>query len=134
KIPVAGSIVVTTPQDIALLDARKGLEMFRKVGIPILGVVENMSTHVCSRCGHEEAIFGHGGGDRLAREGRAELLGSLPLDIRLREQADSGRPTVAADPESPLAQRYREIARHAVARLAHGDAVAAFPTISVSDD
>lgn len=134
KIPVAGSIVVTTPQDIALLDARKGLEMFRKVGIPILGVVENMSTHVCSSCGHEEAIFGHGGGERLAREGGAELLGSLPLDIRIREQADSGKPTVAADPESPLARRYREIARRAVARLAHGDAGPAFPTISVSDD
>ena len=134
KIPVAGSVVVTTPQDIALLDARKGLEMFRKVGIPILGIVENMSTHICSNCGHEEAIFGHGGGDRLAREGGAELLGSLPLDIRIREQADSGRPTVAADPESALAQRYREIARRSAARLAHGENGAAFPIISVADD
>ncbi len=134
KIPVAGSVVVTTPQDIALLDARKGLEMFRKVGIPILGIVENMSTHICSNCGHEEAIFGHGGGERLAREGNAELLGSLPLDIRIREQADSGKPTVAAEPESPLAQRYREIARRAAARLAHGDSGAAFPAISMADD
>ena len=134
KIPVAGSVIVTTPQDIALLDARKGLEMFRKVGIPILGIVENMSTHVCSNCGHEEAIFGHGGGERLAHEGGAELLGSLPLDIRIREQADSGKPTVAADPESPLARRYREIARRAVARLAYGEVESTFPTISVADD
>jgi ATP-binding protein involved in chromosome partitioning len=134
KIPVAGSVIVTTPQDIALLDARKGLEMFRKVGIPILGIVENMSTHICSNCQHEEAIFGYGGGERLARDGGTELLGSLPLDIRIREQADSGKPTVAADPESPLARRYREIARRATARLAHGEVGSDFPTISVADD
>jgi len=135
RIPVAGSIVVTTPQDIALLDARKGLEMFRKVGIPILGIVENMSTHVCSSCGHEESIFGHGGGERLAREAGAELLGSLPLDISIREQADSGCPTVAADAESSLARRYRDIARLAVARLAYGPAAeVAFPAISIADD
>jgi ATP-binding protein involved in chromosome partitioning len=134
KIPVAGSIVVTTPQDIALLDARKGLEMFRKVGIPVLGIVENMSTHICSNCGHEEAIFGHGGGERLAHDAGTELLGSLPLDIRIREQADSGKPTVAADPESPLAKRYRDIARLAAARLAYGGAEGAFPTIAVVDD
>ena len=135
RIPVAGSIVITTPQDIALLDARKGLEMFRKVGIPILGVVENMSTHVCSNCGHEEHIFGAGGGERLAREGAAELLGSLPLDIRIREQADSGCPTVAADKDSALARRYRDIARLAAARLAYGAAAdVAFPAISIVDD
>jgi ATP-binding protein involved in chromosome partitioning len=135
RIPVAGSIVVTTPQDIALLDARKGLEMFRKVGIPILGVVENMSTHICSNCGHEEAIFGHGGGARLSQETGAELLGSLPLDIRIREQADGGCPTVAADSESTLARRYRDIARLAAARLAYGEAAkVAFPNISVVED
>ena len=135
KVPVAGSVVVTTPQDVALLDARKGLEMFRKVGIPVLGIVENMSTHVCSHCGHEEAIFGAGGGEKLARAAGSELLGQLPLDIRIRQQADSGNPTVAADPDSPLAQRYRDIARLAAARLAYGEAAdAGFPSIAISDD
>ena len=134
RIPVAGAVVVTTPQDLALLDARKGLEMFRKVGIPVLGIVENMSTHVCSNCGHEEAIFGAGGGETLARDGGSELLGNLPLDLRIRQQADSGRPTVAADPESPLAQRYRDIARRAAARLAYGAASLPFPDIEVADD
>ncbi|MBL6751641.1 MAG: iron-sulfur cluster carrier protein ApbC [Nevskia sp.] len=135
KVPVAGSVIVTTPQDIALLDARKGLEMFRKVGIPVLGVVENMSTHICSSCGHEEPIFGTGGGQRLAQDAGTELLGSLPLDIRIRQQADGGNPTVAADPESPLAQRYRDIARLAAARLAYGPAAdAAFPSIDIAND
>ncbi len=135
KIPVAGSLIITTPQDIALLDARKGLEMFRKVGIPVLGVIENMSTHLCSNCGHEEAIFGSGGGDRLAREAGTELLGSLPLDIRIRQQADSGKPTVAAEPDGALAQRYRHIARLAAARLAYGAAAQLdFPVISSVDD
>lgn len=134
RIPVSGSVIVTTPQDIALLDARKGVEMFRKVGIPILGVVENMSTHICSNCGHEEAIFGSGGGERLAREAGAELLGNLPLDIRIRQQADAGCPTVAADPAAPLAQRYRDIARLAAARLAHGAPPENLPTITMSDD
>ncbi|MDE0853424.1 MAG: iron-sulfur cluster carrier protein ApbC [Nevskia sp.] len=135
KVPVAGSLVVTTPQDVALLDARKGLEMFRKVGIPVLGIVENMSTHVCSHCGHEEAIFGAGGGERLAREAGSELLGKLPLDIRIRQQADSGNPTVAADPDGALAQRYRDIARLAAARLAYGEAAdAGFPSIGVAED
>jgi ATP-binding protein involved in chromosome partitioning len=134
KVPVAGSVIVTTPQDIALLDARKGLEMFRKVGIPVLGIVENMSIHVCSKCGHEEHIFGSGGGERLAHDGGTELLGSLPLDIRIREQADSGNPTVAQDPGSPLALRYRDIARLTAARLAYGAAAnVAFPTIEISD-
>ena len=135
KVPVAGSVVVTTPQDVALLDARKGLEMFRKVGIPVLGIVENMSTHLCSNCGHEEAIFGAGGGEKLAREAGSELLGQLPLDIRIRQQADSGNPTVAADPEGALAQRYRDIARLAVARLAYGEAAdAGFPSIAIAED
>jgi ATP-binding protein involved in chromosome partitioning len=134
RVPVAGSLIVTTPQDIATLDARKGLEMFRKVGIPVLGIVENMSTHVCSRCGHEEAIFGAGGGERLAREAGTELLGQIPLDIRIREQADGGRPTVIAEPDSPLAQRFREIARKSAARLAYGEPASAFPLIEIVDD
>lgn len=135
RIPVSGSLVVTTPQDLALLDARKGLEMFRKVGIPVLGIVENMATHVCTNCGHEEAIFGQGGGERLARDAGTELLGSIPLDLRIRVAADAGRPTVAEDPSSPLAQRYRDIARLAAARLAYGAAGEAdFPSIAITDD
>ena len=135
RVPVSASVIVTTPQDIALLDARKGLQMFRKVGIPVLGVIENMATHVCTSCGHEEAIFGHGGGEKLAREAGTELLGSVPLDIRIRELADSGNPTVAADPVSTLALRYREIARLAAARLAYGSvADAGFPSIAIVDD
>jgi ATP-binding protein involved in chromosome partitioning len=134
RIPVSGAVIVTTPQDIALLDARKGLQMFRKVEVPVLGVVENMSTHVCGQCGHEEAIFGAGGGERLAQQYGVELLGQLPLDIRIREQADGGNPTVAADPESALALRYRDIARKAAARLAYGAAAGTFPTIEIADD
>jgi ATP-binding protein involved in chromosome partitioning len=134
KIPVSGAVIVTTPQDIALLDARKGLQMFRKVEVPVLGVVENMSTHVCGKCGHEEAIFGAGGGERLARQYNVELLGQLPLDIRIREQADGGRPTVAAEPDGELARRYRDIARKAAARLAHGAPAGTFPTIEITDD
>lgn len=118
KIPVSGAIIVTTPQDIALLDARKGLKMFEKVNVSVLGVVENMSTHICSQCGHEEPIFGSGGGQRMADDYNVDLLGNLPLDIRIREQADGGHPTVAADPDGALAQAYREIARHAAAKLA----------------
>jgi ATP-binding protein involved in chromosome partitioning len=134
RVPVSGAIIVTTPQDIALLDARKGLQMFRKVEVPVLGLVENMSSHVCSQCGHEEAIFGAGGGARMAQEYGVPLLGSLPLDMRIREQADGGRPTVAADPDGPLAARYLEIARRAAARLATQDTGPAFPTLSVADD
>ena len=118
RVPVSGAIVVTTPQDIALLDARKGLKMFEKVEVPVLGVVENMAIHVCSSCGHAEHIFGEGGGRRMADEYDVPLLGSLPLDIRIREQADSGAPTVAADPASPAAATYRAIARSAAAKLA----------------
>jgi ATP-binding protein involved in chromosome partitioning len=118
RVPVSGAVVVTTPQDIALLDARKGLKMFEKVEVPVLGVVENMAIHVCSSCGHAEHIFGEGGGRRIADEYDVPLLGSLPLDIRIREQADSGAPTVAADPASPAAATYRAIARSAAAKLA----------------
>lgn len=118
KIPVSGAIIVTTPQDIALLDARKGLKMFEKVKVPVLGIVENMSTHICSNCGFEEAIFGTGGGQRMSEQYGVPLLGQLPLDIHIREQTDGGQPTVVADSDGPLAQRYRDIARATAARLA----------------
>jgi ATP-binding protein involved in chromosome partitioning len=133
KVPVTGAVIVTTPQDIALLDARKGLKMFEKVHVPILGIVENMSTHICSKCGHEEHIFGAGGGEKMARDYGVTLLGSLPLDIRIREQADSGNPTVAADPDSLTAQTYREIARKVAVKIAEKaqDFSAAFPKIVI---
>ncbi len=118
KIPVTGAIIVTTPQDIALIDARKGLKMFEKVGVPILGVVENMAIHLCSNCGHAEHIFGEGGGERMAKEYEIEYLGGLPLDIRIREQADSGKPTVVADPDSQVAATYRQIARRVAVKIA----------------
>jgi ATP-binding protein involved in chromosome partitioning len=117
KVPVAGAVIVTTPQDIALLDARKALKMFEKVEVPVLGIVENMATHICSNCGHEEHIFGEGGGARMAVQYEVPYLGSLPLDIRIREQADGGNPTVAAMPDSDLTARYREIARNTAGRL-----------------
>lgn len=117
KIPVTGAIIVTTPQDIALLDARKGLKMFEKVGIPILGIVENMSTHICSKCGHEEHIFGAGGGAVMCKDYNVDLLGSLPLDIRIREQTDGGTPTVVAEPDSQIAGIYKQIARAAAIKL-----------------
>jgi ATP-binding protein involved in chromosome partitioning len=134
KVPVTGAVIVTTPQDIALIDARKGLKMFEKVGIPILGVVENMSTHICSNCGHEEHIFGHGGAERMCREYGTELLGALPLDISIREQADSGRPTVVADPEGRAAETYRAIARKLAVKIAESakDMTSKFPNIVVS--
>ena len=118
KVPVTGAVIVTTPQDIALLDARKGLKMFEKVGIPILGIVENMSTHICSNCGHEEHIFGAGGGAAMCKDYNVDLLGSLPLDIHIREQADSGTPTVVADPNGKVAAIYKQIARTAAVKLA----------------
>ena len=118
KVPVSGAAIVTTPQDIALLDARKALKMFEKVEIPVLGVIENMSTHICSECGHEEAIFGTGGGERMAAEYGVDILGGIPLDIRIREDADGGRPTVVADPDGPVAENYRKIARQVAGRLA----------------
>jgi ATP-binding protein involved in chromosome partitioning len=117
RVPVSGAIIVTTPQDIALLDARKGLKMFEKVDVPVLGIVENMATHICSQCGHEEHVFGSGGGARMSHDYHVPLLGSLPLDIRIREQADSGTPTVAADPTGKVAAAYREIARKTAAQL-----------------
>ena len=110
QIPVSGSVIVTTPQNIATLDARKGLAMFRKVKIPVFGVIENMATHVCSNCGHEDAVFGEGGAERIVADFDTRLLGRLPLDARIREQTDSGRPTVIAEPDSAVAQAYREIA------------------------
>ena len=118
RVPVTAAIIVTTPQDIALLDARKGIEMFRKVDIPVLGVIENMSVHICTNCGHEEALFGAGGGERIAADYDTELLGQLPLALAIREQTDSGKPTVVAEPEGAHTLRYREIARKAGARLA----------------
>ena len=135
KIPVTGAVIVTTPQDIALLDARKGLRMFEKVGIPILGIVENMAMHTCSNCGHTEHIFGAGGGERMAKEYDVDYLGGLPLDIRIREQADSGRPTVVADPDGDLAARYREIARKVAVRIAEKarDMSHKFPAIVVQN-
>ena len=135
KVPVTGAIIVTTPQDIALMDARKGLKMFEKVNIPILGVVENMSLHICSKCGHEEDIFGSGGGDRMAKDYGIDLLGSLPLDIKIREQADSGRPTVVADPDGRAAEIYRQIARRVAVKIAEKqqDHSAAFPKIVVQN-
>ncbi len=133
--PVSGAVIVTTPQEIALLDARKGLRMFQKVEVGILGIVENMSTHVCSQCGHEEHIFGEGGGERLAAQYNVPFLGSLPLELRIREQTDSGNPSVAADPKSPIAQRYRDIARRAAAQLALAgkDYAGAFPKIVIEE-
>jgi ATP-binding protein involved in chromosome partitioning len=117
RVPVSGALIVTTPQDIALLDAKKGLKMFEKVEVPVLGIVENMAIHICSQCGHAEHIFGSGGGQSMASEYEVPLLGSLPLDIRIREQADGGTPTVAVDPDGKVAQTYREIARKTAAQL-----------------
>jgi ATP-binding protein involved in chromosome partitioning len=135
KVPVTGAVIVTTPQDIALIDARKGLNMFQKVNVPILGIVENMATHVCSKCGHEEHIFGEGGGERIAKDNGVALLGSLPLDIDIRLQADSGKPTVVAAPDSRPAQIYRDIARRVAVRIAElqQDRSAAFPKIVVQN-
>jgi ATP-binding protein involved in chromosome partitioning len=135
RVPVSGAVIVTTPQDISLLDARKGLRMFQKVEVPVLGIVENMSTHVCSNCGHEEHIFGSGGGQRMAEQYEVELLGELPLDRRIREQTDSGRPTVIAEPEGKLARAYLEFARRTAANLARTAFASppAFPTITVED-
>lgn len=118
KIPVTGAVIVTTPQDIALLDARKGLKMFEKVGIPILGIVENMSTHTCSNCGHTEQIFGTGGGEKMCRDYNIEFLGALPLDIKIREHTDAGKPSVVAEPDGKIAETYRLIARRVAVKVA----------------
>lgn len=117
KVPVSGAVIVTTPQDIALLDAQKGLQMFEKVSVPILGIVENMSIHICSNCGHEEAIFGEGGGEKLSKKYNVDFLGALPLAKNIREEADGGTPTVAAQPDSRIAEMYRNIGRRATAKL-----------------
>jgi ATP-binding protein involved in chromosome partitioning len=136
KVPVTGAVIVTTPQDIALLDARKGLKMFEKVGIPILGVVENMSTHICSNCGHTEAIFGQGGGAKMCADFGVEFLGALPLTLSIREQTDSGTPTVVADPEGPVAAIYKEIARKVAIKIAEKakDMTSKFPSIVIKND
>jgi len=135
QVPVTGAIIVTTPQDIALIDARKGLKMFEKVGVPILGLVENMAVHVCSHCGHAEHIFGSGGAQKMAADYGVEVLGSLPLDIRIREQTDSGRPTVVAEPDSEIANAYKAIARQVAIRIAEKakDLSLKMPTIKVSN-
>ncbi len=134
RVPLTGAVIVTTPQDIALLDARKGLKMFEKVGVPILGIVENMAVHVCSNCGHAEHIFGEGGGRRMADQYGVEYLGALPLALSIREHADSGRPSVVADPDGEAASIYRSLARRvAVAIAARAkDFSSKFPTITVS--
>lgn len=118
RVPISGAVIVTTPQDISLIDARKGLKMFQKVDVPVLGIVENMSTHVCSSCGHEEHVFGSGGGKRMAEQYDVDLLAELPLDIRIREQADSGKPTVVTEPDSKLGRAYIEMSRRVAGRLA----------------
>jgi ATP-binding protein involved in chromosome partitioning len=135
RVPVSGAVIVTTPQDIALLDARKGLRMFQKVEVPVLGIVENMSTHICSNCGHEEHVFGAGGGQRMAEQYGVSLLGELPLNIRIREQTDSGRPTVVAEPDSKLGRAYIDFARRTAASLARTalKPPPAFPTIGVEE-
>jgi ATP-binding protein involved in chromosome partitioning len=135
QVPVAGAVIVTTPQDIALADARKGLKMFEKVAVPVLGVVENMSVHVCPNCGHTEHIFGAGGGARMAAEYGVKVLGELPLDARIREEADGGRPTVIAAPDSPRARCYLEMARRTAGALAvrARDRSAVFPKIVIEE-
>jgi ATP-binding protein involved in chromosome partitioning len=135
KIPVTGAIIVTTPQDIALLDARKGLKMFEKVNIPILGIVENMSTHICSQCGHEEHIFGAGGGAIMSKDYNVDLLGSLPLDIKIREQSDGGKPTVINEPDGKIAAIYKKIARAAAIKIANSslDHSSKFPNIVIQN-
>jgi len=135
KIPVSGAVIVTTPQDIALLDARKGLKMFEKVNVPVLGIVENMSIHICSSCGHEEHIFGTGGGERMSKDYNVDFLGALPLDIGIREQADGGKPTVVANPESRITEIYKEISRSVTAKLAlqGKDYSSKFPNIVIQN-
>ncbi len=133
KVPVSGAVIVTTPQDIALLDARKAYKMFEKVEVPVLGVVENMSIHICSNCGHEEHIFGQGGGKAMAEQYGAKFLGALPLDIRIREETDAGKPTVFAEPDGRISQIYRDIARRVAAKLSQQakDYSAKFPKIVI---
>ncbi|BBB61359.1 iron-sulfur cluster carrier protein [Undibacterium sp. KW1] len=135
KVPVTGAIIVTTPQDIALLDARKGLKMFEKVGIPILGIVENMSIHICSNCGHAEHIFGEGGGQKMCADFGVDFLGGLPLTMSIRQQADSGTPTVVAEPDGQIAGLYKDIARKVAIKVAEKakDMTSKFPTITIQN-
>jgi ATP-binding protein involved in chromosome partitioning len=135
KVPVTGAVIVTTPQDIALLDARKGLKMFEKVGIPILGIVENMSIYVCPNCNHQEHIFGEGGGQKMCDEYETTFLGSLPLNLSIREQADAGRPTVVADPDGAISGIYKAIARKIAIQVAEmsKDMTSKFPSIVVQN-
>ena len=135
SVPVTGAVIVTTPQDIALLDARKGVKMFEKVGVPILGVVENMSIHICSKCGHEEHIFGQGGGEKMCADFNVPFLGALPLDIQIRTEADSGAPTVVADPDGRIASIYKQIARKVAVRIAERskDMTHKFPNIVIKN-
>ncbi len=134
RVPLTGAVIVTTPQDIALLDARKGLKMFEKVGVPILGVVENMAVHVCEKCGHAEHIFGADGGKKMAAEYGVDYLGALPLNLSIRVQADAGRPTVVSDPDGEVAGIYKTVARTVAIKVAAKakDFSAKFPTISIS--
>lgn len=132
RVPIAGAVIVTTPQDIALLDARKGIEMFRKVAIPVIGVVENMSTHICSQCGHEEAVFGAGGGEAVAGEYDTELLGQLPLDLQIRTASDGGSPVVLSAPDHPASATFMSIAESVMDAVA-ADSQAA-PVIRIFDD
>jgi ATP-binding protein involved in chromosome partitioning len=134
RVPLTGAVIVTTPQDIALLDAKKGLKMFEKVGVPILGIVENMAVHVCSACGHVEHIFGADGGKKMAAEYGVDYLGALPLDLSIREQADAGRPTVVSDADGEIAAIYKTVARQVAVKIAAKarDFSAKFPTISIS--
>jgi len=134
RVPMTGAVIVTTPQDIALIDAKKAVTMFEKVGVPILGIVENMAVHVCSNCGHAEHIFGEGGGQRYAAERGIDYLGALPLDIHIRQHADSGKPTVVADPDGELSAIYQAVARQVAVKIATKakDFSSKFPTISVS--
>ena len=135
SVKVSGAVIVTTPQDVALLDARKGIEMFRKVDVPILGIVENMSTHHCSSCGHEEAIFGTGGGDRLSAEYGVEVLGRLPLDLGIREKTDAGNPVVSSAPSNPATHAYLKLAQNVERKVSqHAVSAGSGPTITVSDD
>ena len=135
RVPVTGAVIVTTPQDIALLDARKGLKMFEKVNVPILGIVENMSTHICSKCGHEEHIFGTGGGERMAKDYGVDMLGSLPLTLQIREETDSGTPTVVADPDGQVAKIYKQIARRVAVKVGElqKDMTSKFPNIVIQN-
>ena len=134
KVPLTGAVIVTTPQDIALLDAKKGITMFQKVSVPILGIVENMAMHVCSQCGHVEHIFGQDGGKKMAQSQGMDYLGALPLRLSIREQADSGRPTVAAEPDGDVARIYKTIARAVAVKIAQQgkDFSSKFPTITIS--